>query len=188
MDASALLPFPLQSVLPILFSYHMHLITHHTPLPSSTHTSRFPTFPSPTPSSRILSPLYPSATLSQHPSFLLPPPSPFLSPSSTRPHLSLSPPQSHPIFPPPLLSPCVSNEVIGSHFPPIPDLHTLSFQLHSISHPSLLLSIPPSRPVLLERNALLAPFPFLTPLKSSSPSSSRNKYPSHSFAALRLSA
>src|SRR6218665_1013798 len=31
MDASVLLPFPLQSVLPILFPYHMHLITHHPP-------------------------------------------------------------------------------------------------------------------------------------------------------------
>src|SRR6218665_3826350 len=57
--------------------------SHSPPLPSTTHTSRFPTFPSATPSSRIVFPLYPSATLSQHPSFLLPPPSLFLSPSST---------------------------------------------------------------------------------------------------------
>src|SRR6218665_1217276 len=110
MDAHAPLPFPLPSALPILFPFHMHLITHHTLLPSSTNTSRFPTFPSPTPSSRILSPLSPSATLSQHPSFLLPPPSPFLSLSPTRPHLSLSLPRS-PDIPPPLLSPCVCSEV-----------------------------------------------------------------------------
>src|SRR6218665_637367 len=96
MDASALLPFPLQSVLPILFPYHMHLITHHPPFSSSTHTSRFPTFPSPTPSSRILSPLYPSATLSQHPSF-----HPSSSLFTSFPILYPTPPVSLPsLFPP----------------------------------------------------------------------------------------
>src|SRR6218665_405470 len=57
--------------------------------------------------SHPLSTLYPSATLSQHPSFLLPPPSAFLSPSSTRPRLSLSLPRSNPILPPFLCFPHV---------------------------------------------------------------------------------
>src|SRR6218665_2952969 len=81
MDASALMPFSLPSSLPILFPFHMHLITHHTPLPSTTYTSRFPTFPSPTLSSRILFPLY--TPLPPSPNIL---PSSFLLPLHFFPH------------------------------------------------------------------------------------------------------
>src|SRR6218665_2921722 len=124
MDAPALLPFPLPSSLPILFPYHMHLITHHTPLPSPQ-----PLTPPDSPPFHL--PLLPLAS-SFHSTPL--PPSPHILPSS-----------SHHIPPHPLLFPCVSSEVIGSYlinqFPPIPDHLPLSFQFYFISHSSLPLSV-----------------------------------------------
>src|SRR6218665_2452301 len=105
MDAPALLQFslPICPPTPVPIPHVSYTPAHsHTPHPLIPPGS--PTLPSPAPSSRVPPSLHLSATLSQHPSFLLPPPSPFLSPSSTRPHLSLSLPHSHHI-PPPLLFP-----------------------------------------------------------------------------------
>src|SRR6218665_460025 len=83
--------------LPNLFPYHMHPIPHHTTLPlilsylPTPHLSIFRSLLS------HHSPLH----LSCHPlpTSFLPPPSPFLFPSPTRPHLSLFLPGSNPILP-----------------------------------------------------------------------------------------
>src|SRR6218665_460026 len=58
--------------LPNLFPYHMHPIPHHTTLPLILSYLATPTFPSSAPSFRITRRSTSHATLSQHPSFLLP--------------------------------------------------------------------------------------------------------------------
>ena len=95
MDDPAILPFYLTYAHPNLFPYHMHSIPHHTPLPLIlSYLPTLPPFHLPLPVVHP-PPLHLSATLSQHPSFLLLPTSPFFSPSPTCPHLSLSLPRSN---------------------------------------------------------------------------------------------
>src|SRR6218665_2428638 len=97
MDAPALLQFSNPICPPTTVPIpHVSYTSAHSPTPHPLIHPSSPPLPSPTPSSRVPPSLHLSATLSQHPSFLLPPPpSPFLSPSSTRPNLSLSLPHSH---------------------------------------------------------------------------------------------
>src|SRR6218665_1841448 len=101
MDAPALLPFPLPSSLPILFPYHMHLITHHSPLPSPQ-----PLTPPDSPPFHL--PLLPLAS-SFHSTPL--PPSPNILPSSFLLPLYF--------FPHPLPDPtCLSPLLFPPHTPP----------------------------------------------------------------------
>src|SRR6218665_592508 len=135
MDAPAILPFP--SHMPSQTCSHTTCILYPItlPFPSSSHTSRLPPFHLPLPpfASPAAPPLMPpSPNILPSSSLSIPFPIPYSSPP-----VSLSS-SFQPDTAPPLLSPCVSSEAIGSylinHFPPIPDFLPLSFQIHSKSH------------------------------------------------------